>query len=101
MRRPQNLQTVPFSLFPKLFWPTERKNCSSNREKNLKFEAEGQEICKIFDITSTICSNSERSEQSLKQNAFLSCSSLYSAYVAMSTESDGVKIARLLPPNFL
>ena len=27
-------------LFPKLFWPTVRKNCSSDWEKLLKFEAE-------------------------------------------------------------
>ena len=28
-------------LLPKLFWPTVRKNCLSDREKLLKFEAEG------------------------------------------------------------
>ena len=28
-------------LLPKLFWPTVRKNCSSDWEKILKFEAEG------------------------------------------------------------
>ena len=48
------------SLLPKLFWPTVRKKCSSNREKLLKFEAEGQELAKVL---RTICSNSERSEQ--------------------------------------
>ena len=47
---------VPFSwkhagsssgiLLPKLFLPTVRKNCSSDREKLLKFEAEGQEFAK-------------------------------------------------------
>ena len=31
-------------LLPKLFWPTVRKNCSSVREKLLKFEAEGLEF---------------------------------------------------------
>ena len=31
-------------LLPKLFWPTVRKNCSSDREKLVKFEAEGQFI---------------------------------------------------------
>ena len=36
-----------------------RKNCSSDREKLLKF----LRICKIFEITRTIYSNSERSEQ--------------------------------------
>ena len=31
-----------------LFWPTVRKNCSSDREKFLKFETEGQEIAKLL-----------------------------------------------------
>ena len=31
-------------LLPKLFWPTVRKNCSSDRKKLLKFEDEGQEF---------------------------------------------------------
>ena len=35
-------------LFPKLFWPTLRKNCSSDRGKLLRFEAEGQEFAKIL-----------------------------------------------------
>ena len=35
-------------LLPKLFWPTVRKNCSSEREKLLKFEAENQEFSKIL-----------------------------------------------------
>ena len=35
-------------LLPKLFWPTVRKNCSTDREKLLKFEAEGQEFSKIL-----------------------------------------------------
>ena len=33
-------------MLPKLFWPTVRKSCSSDREKLLKFEAEGQEFTK-------------------------------------------------------
>ena len=33
-------------LLPKLFWPTVRKNCSSDWKKNLKHEAEGQEFAK-------------------------------------------------------
>ena len=36
-------------LLPKLFWPTVRKNCSSDREKLLKSEVEGQEFAKIWD----------------------------------------------------
>ena len=35
-------------LLPKLFWPTVRKNYSRDREKLLKFEAEGQEFAKIL-----------------------------------------------------
>ena len=36
-------------LLLKLFWPTAvRKNCSSDREKLLKFEAEGLEFAKIL-----------------------------------------------------
>ena len=33
-------------LLPKLFWPTVRKNCSSDREFFLKFEVEGWEFAK-------------------------------------------------------
>ena len=35
-------------LLPKLYWPTVRKNCSSDREKLLKFKAEGQEFAKFL-----------------------------------------------------
>ena len=35
-------------LLPKLFWPTVRRNCSSDWEKNLKFEAEGWDFAKNF-----------------------------------------------------
>ena len=35
-------------LLSKLFWPTVRTNCSSDREKLLKFEAEGWEFAKIL-----------------------------------------------------
>ena len=35
-------------LLPKLFWPTVRKNCSSDWGKNLKFEAEGRECAKVL-----------------------------------------------------
>ena len=47
-------------LLPKLFRPTVRRNCSSDGEK----------ICKNFEITRTICSNSERSEQFLVTECF-------------------------------
>ena len=35
-------------LLPKLFRPTVRKSCSSDREKLFKFEAEGREFSKIL-----------------------------------------------------
>ena len=35
-------------LLPKLFWPTARKNCSSDWEKLLKFKAEGGEFAKFL-----------------------------------------------------
>ena len=35
-------------LLPKLFWTTVRKNCSSDREKILKFEAGGAENLQKF-----------------------------------------------------
>ena len=35
-------------LLPKLFWPTVNKNCSSDWEKLLKFEAEGREFAKFL-----------------------------------------------------
>ena len=35
-------------LLPKLFWLTVRKNCSSDREKLLKFKADGQEFAKFL-----------------------------------------------------
>ena len=47
-----------------------RKKCSSDREKNLKFEAEGGEFAKLLrSLEQLIYSNSERSVQFLKQNA--------------------------------
>ena len=35
-------------LLSKLFLPTVRKNCSTDREKLLKFEAQGQEFAKFL-----------------------------------------------------
>ena len=35
-------------LLPKLFWPTVRKKCSSDREILLKLETEGREFAKIL-----------------------------------------------------
>ena len=54
-------------LLPTLFWPTVRKNCSSDRENVLKFEAEGREFAKFLrsleQFFQTV--NCERSEQFL------------------------------------
>ena len=36
------------NLLPKLFWPTVRKKCYSDREKLLKFEAEPQEFSEFL-----------------------------------------------------
>ena len=36
-------------LCTKIFWPTVRKNCSSDREKLLKFEAEAKNFQKFWD----------------------------------------------------
>ena len=43
-------------------------------EKNFFSEAEGREFAKYFKITRIINSNSERSVQFMKNNAFLTCS---------------------------
>ena len=55
-----------FILFPKLFWPTVRKT--------LEIRGWRLRICKMFEIARAIYSNSERSEQFLKPNSFLTCS---------------------------
>ena len=48
----QQLEIRNGTLLQKLFWPTVRKKiCSSDREKNLKFEADGREFAKIFRAT--------------------------------------------------
>ena len=39
-----NSQPKNSILLPKLFWPTVRKNCFSDREFFLKFEADGREF---------------------------------------------------------
>ena len=44
----QNFIVTNGILLGKLFWPTVRKNGSCDREKFLKFEAEGREFAKIL-----------------------------------------------------
>ena len=58
------------NLLPKLFWPTVRKNCSSDQEKLFEIQGWRPRIWKIFEITRTIYSNSERSEQFLVTECF-------------------------------
>ena len=56
---------LPFTssvLLSKLFWPNLRKKCFSDREK-LEIRRWRLRFCKIFGITRTIYSYSERSEQ--------------------------------------
>ena len=44
-----SLSTQIIGIFlPKLFWPIVRKNCSSDGEKLLKFEAEGRKFAKVL-----------------------------------------------------
>ena len=57
-------------LLPKLFWPTVRKNCSSDRWKTFEIWGWRSRICKNFEITRTICSNSERPEQFMVTKCF-------------------------------
>ena len=48
-----------------------RNKCSSDREKLLKLKVEGRGFGFFFEITRTIYSNSERSEQCLSTECFL------------------------------
>ena len=58
-------------LLPKLFCSTVRKNCSSDREKLLKFEAECREFAYFLrPLNRTIYQNSESSEQILVTECF-------------------------------
>ena len=44
----ETLEKINGILLPKLFCPTVRKNCSSDRENLLRFEAEGREFANIL-----------------------------------------------------
>ena len=59
-------------LFLKLFWPSVRKNCSSDREQLLKFEAEGRKFAKfLISLVQSKLLFVQRVKQFLKQNTFL------------------------------
>ena len=68
-----SVNSIKNILFSKLFWPTVRKNCTTDQEKVLKFEAEGWSL-QMFWGHVTIYLNSERPVQFLKQNAVLTFS---------------------------
>ena len=51
-----------------------RKNCSSDREKLLKFEAESREFSKFLRSLEQFIQTVKGQNNFLKQNAFLSCS---------------------------
>ena len=57
-------------LLPKLFWPTVRKKLFYWSRKTFEIEGWRPRICKNFEITWTIYSNSERSEQFLVTECF-------------------------------
>ena len=69
-KREQSLITLFFTdyygiLLPKLFWPTVKKKCSSDRVRGWR-----PRISKKFEITRTIYSNIERSEKILVAECF-------------------------------
>ena len=51
-----------------------RKNCFSDQEKRLEFKAEGQEFAKCLRSLEQFYSNSEKSEEFLVTECFLTCS---------------------------
>jgi hypothetical protein len=51
-----------------------RKNCSSDREKLLKFEAEGREFAKILRSLEQFIQTVKGQNRFWKQNDFLTCS---------------------------
>ena len=69
-------------LFPKLFWPTVRRNCSSDRETLMKFEAKFLRSQEQF-IRTLKCQNNF-----LQQNAFLT----YSWKFLSSNTSEQLKL---------
>ena len=51
-----------------------RKNCSSDREKLLKFEAEGQQFAKSLKLLEQFIQTVKGQKNFWQQNAFLTCS---------------------------
>ena len=61
-------------LLLKLFWPTVRKNCSSDQDKLLKFKAEGREFAKNWRSLEQFIQTVKGQNNFWQQNAFLTCS---------------------------
>ena len=62
------------TLLPKLFLPTVKKNCCSDREKLLKLEAEGQEFAKFLTSLEQFIQPAKDQNNFWLLNAFLTCS---------------------------
>ena len=65
-----NYKVIIGILFPKLFSPPLRKNCSSDWKKLSKLGAEGREFANILRSLEQFIRTVKRSEQFWKQNAF-------------------------------
>ena len=61
-------------LLPKLFWPTVRKNCSSDQEKLWKFKAEGREFANFLRSLEQFIQTVKGQNNFWWQNVFLTCS---------------------------
>ena len=57
-----------------------RRNCSSDREKLLKFEAEGREFAKILRSLEQFIQTVQGQNKFWKQNALLTCSWRFLVY---------------------
>ena len=57
-----------------------RKNCSSDREKLLKFEAEGREFAKILRSVEQFIQTVKGQNNFWQQSAFLTCSWRFLTY---------------------
>ena len=80
-----------------------RKNCSSDQEKTFEIRGRRPRICKIFEITRTIYSNSERSEQFLVTewffNLFLKVSHCQT-FLTLILGSEMVDLGPFITANF-
>ena len=70
----QGVSKMVHILLQKLFWPTVRRNYSSNWEKLLKFEAEGREFAKILRSLEQCIQTVKCQNNVWWHNAFITCS---------------------------